>query len=402
MRYSYKAIDISGNEITGELEAEKKEDVGVWLSERNYIVVEILPAALQTLVNSPKKYFTIAHKDMNFFLIQLSNLITAGCPLLMSLNALQRQVTNNSLKLLLKEVKEKIESGKSFSEALKSHKEVFPSLFITMVEVGEVGGMLGEVLERYSYIYDTMYKLGKKVIQAMIYPCFLLISSLAVVISLLVFVFPKFIEGTRRTGHDLPGITQFVLNVSNFLSNHYLIILLAIALIIMLWNIIISTTKGRKVVTEIFTEMPVLGNVLKHIQIALFARILGTLLRCGVPILTSLQAVEKALSNVMYKAAMSDIRESVSRGESLSQSIGKHRNLFPESIILMTDVGERSGNMGEMLEKAGNIFERDMEMALETAVSLIQPALVLFLAIFIVIIALSMYLPLFDIVKVVG
>ena len=247
-----------------------------------------------------------------------------------------------------------------------------------------------------------MYKLGKKVIQAMIYPCFLLISSLAVVISLLVFVFPKFIEGTRRTGHELPGITQFVLNVSNFLSNHYLIILLAIALVIILWNIIMSTTKGRKVVTEIFTEMPVLGNVLKHIQIALFARILGTLLRCGVPILTSLQAVEKALSNVMYKAAMSDIRESVSRGESLSQSIGKHRNLFPESIILMTDVGERSGNMGEMLEKAGNIFERDMEMALETAVSLIQPALVLFLAIFIVIIALSMYLPLFDIVKVVG
>lgn len=163
-----------------------------------------------------------------------------------------------------------------------------------------------------------------------------------------------------------------------------------------------STTKGRKVVTKIFTEMPVLGNVLKHIQIALFARILGTLLRCGVPILTSLQAVEKALSNVMYKAAMSDVRESVSRGESLSQSIGKHRNLFPESIILMTDVGERSGNMGEMLEKAGNIYERDMEMALETAVSLIQPALVLFLAIFIVIIALSMYLPLFDIVKVVG
>ena len=165
MRYSYKAIDISGNEITGELDAEKQEDVGVWLSDRNYIVVEVTQATLQTIVNTPKKYLRIPHKDMNFFLIQLSNLITAGCPLLMSLNALQRQVSNNSLRILLAEVKEKIESGKSFSEALKSHKEVFPSLFITMVEVGEVGGMLGEVLERYSYIYDTMYKLGKKVIQ---------------------------------------------------------------------------------------------------------------------------------------------------------------------------------------------------------------------------------------------
>ena len=165
---------------------------------------------------------------------------------------------------------------------------------------------------------------------------------------------------------------------------------------------IMKTEKGRKFFTGIFTDMPVIGDVLKQIQISLFARTLGTLLNCGVPILTSLQAVENALSNVLYKKAMNNIRESVSRGESLAKSIGRHRNLFPENIILMTDVGERSGNIGDMLEKAGNIYERDMEMALETAVTLIQPALVVFLAVFIVIIALSMYLPLFDIVKVVG
>ncbi len=402
MRYSYKALDINGNEVSGEIDAEKKEEVGTWLSDRNYIVIDIVPAPIQTLVNTHKKRIRISHKDMNFFLIQLSNLISAGCPLLMSLTALYKQVSNYSLRILLKEIKEKIESGKSFSEALKNHREVFPSLFITMVEVGEVGGMLGEVLERYSYIYDTMYKLGKKIIQAMIYPLFLLISSLVVVIALLVYVFPQFVEGTKRTGHELPGLTLFVLNVSNFISHHYLIIISVIVGLILIWKLIMSTTKGKQLVTQFFTEFPILGDVIKQIQIALFARILGTLLRCGVPILTSLQAVEKALSNVMYKKAMVEVRESVSRGESLSQSIGRYRNLFPESIILMTDVGERSGNMGEMLEKAGNIYERDMEMALETAVSLLQPALVVFLAIFIVIIALSMYLPLFDIGKIVG
>ena len=402
MRYSYKAIDVNGNEITGELEAEKTDEVGTWLSDRGYIVVSITQATLQNIVGRTHKHLRIPRKDMNFFLIQLSNLITAGCPLLMSLTALYKQVSNQSLRILLKDVKEKIESGKSFSEALKTHKEVFPSLFITMVEVGEVGGMLGEVLERYSHIYDTMYKLGKKIIQAMIYPLFLLISSLAVVVALLIFVFPRFVEGTQRTGNQLPGLTLFVLNVSNFISNQYLLIIGVMILLFLLWKLIMNNPKGKQIVTEFFTDLPVLGDVLKQIQIALFARILGTLLRCGVPILTSLQAVEKALSNVVYKKAMTDIRESVSRGESLSQSIGKYRNLFPESIILMTDVGERSGNMGEMLEKAGNIYERDMEMALETAVSLIQPALVVFLAIFIVIIALSMYLPLFDIGKIVG
>ena len=402
MRYSYKAIDVNGNEITGELDAEKTDEVGTWLSDRGYIVVSITQATLQNIVGSSHKYLRISQKEMNFFLIQLSNLITAGCPLLMSLTALFKQVSNHQLKTLLKDVKEKIESGKSFSEALKTHKEVFPSLFITMVEVGEVGGMLGEVLERYSHIYDTMYKLGRKILQAMIYPLFLLISSLIVVIALLIFVFPKFVEGTQRTGNQLPGLTLLVLNISNFISNHYLVIIGVIVAIYFIGKIIMSSKKGKQVVTEFATDLPILGDVLKQVQIALFARILGTLLRCGVPILTSLQAVEKALSNVVYKKAMGEIRESVSRGESLSQSIGKYRNLFPESIVLMADVGERSGNIGEMLEKAGNIYERDMEMALETAVSFIQPALVVFLAIFIVIIALSMYLPLFDIGKIVG
>ena len=159
MRYSYKALDINGNEINGELEAEKTEDVGIWLSDRNYIVLNIAEAPIRNLIASPKRFLRISNKDMNFFLIQLSNLISAGCPLLMSLNALQKQASNYSLKILLKEVKESIESGKSFSEALKAHKEIFPSLFITMIEVGEVGGLLAEVLERYSYIYNTTFKL---------------------------------------------------------------------------------------------------------------------------------------------------------------------------------------------------------------------------------------------------
>lgn len=402
-RFSYKALDVKGKNVDGFFEAESEAEVGTWLTDRGYIVVDITPAPLQSLVSGsshPKLY--ISHQDMNFFFLQLSNLISAGCPLLMSLTALSKQVSNSSLKYLLKDIKEKIESGKSFSEALKGHKDIFPTLFITMIEVGEVGGMLGEVLERYSHIYDTIYRLRAKILYAMIYPSILLVGTLLVAWVLLVRVFPVFIEGTKRTGQELPQITQMVLSVSNLLSNNYLLILGIIAALIIIWKIANNTQKGKKIITEFFLSVPVLSDVLKLVQISLFARILGTLLRCGVPILTSIQAVEKALSNVIFKEAMNDIRESVSRGEALSQAMGKYRNLFPESMILMADVGERSGNIGEMLEKAGNIYERDMELSLESAVSLIQPALVIFLAIFIVIIAMSMYMPLFDIVKTVG
>lgn len=399
-RYAYKALDAKGNNIEGFHEAETPEEVGTWLSDRGYIVLEITNAPIQTMMAT--SHGRIKRDEMNFFLLQLSNLINAGCPLLMSLQALFKQVSNPTLKSLLKDLKEKIESGKSFSEALKGHKDIFSPLFITLVEVGEIGGMLGEVLEKYFNIYETMYRIRRKIIEAMIYPSFLLVGTIAVVWVLLVKVFPVFIEGTKRTGNELPGVTKLVLSVSNFLSGNSPLIIGIIIAGIFAWKMIRKTKEGNRIITDFLLQLPTIGYVLKSIQISLFARILGTLIKCGVPILTSLQAVEKALSNILFKEAMADIRESVSRGESLSKAMGKYRNLFPESIILMADVGERSGNIGEMLEKAGNIYEKDLELSMSAAVSMLQPVLVVILAVFIVTIAMSMYLPLFDIVKTVG
>ena len=404
-RYSYKALDSKGKDINGFLEAETPEDVGTWLSDRGYIVVEITPAPLQVINRFSLFYnsgLKIKEKDMNFLLIQLSNLINSGCPLLMSLKALSKQISKPGINTVLRDIKEKIESGKSFSEALKAHSATFPPLLITMVEVGEIGGLLDEVLERYSHIFDAKYRLKKKCIQSMIYPAILLVCTILVIWALLVFVFPVFIEGTQRKGTSLPGITQFVLNISNFLTGYWPHIALGLVIAYFGWQALRRTEKGNRAVTEFFLNLPFINEVIKSYQIALFTRILGTLLRCGVPILTSLQAVEKALSNVVYKESVAETREAVSRGESLSQSIGKHRELYPESLILMADVGERGGNIGDMLEKAGNIYERDIEMALETAVTFIQPLMILILGIMIVTIAFAMYLPLFDIAKTVG
>ena len=407
-RFSYKAIDSKGAEINNFMDAETPEEVGTWLSDRGYIVVDISVAPLQSVKDS----FSIAmpifgssaisEKDMNFLLMQLANLINSGCPLLMSLRALSKQISKRNIKVILKMLIDKIESGKSFSEALKAHASIFPQLLITMVEVGEIGGLLDEVLERYSHIFDAKYRLKRKCYQAMIYPALLLVSTILVVWALLVFVFPVFIEGTQRKGTELPGITQFVLDISNLLTNYWLLIFFLIAGTVIGFTVIMKSKKGRKSVTNILLGIPLVSEIIKSYQVALFARILGTLLRCGVPILTSLQAVEKALGNVVFKESVSETRESVSRGESVSKALGKYRELYPESLILMSDVGERSGNMGEMLEKAGNIYEKDIEMNLETAISLLQPALILIMGVIIVTIAFAMYMPLFDIAKTVG
>jgi len=270
-----------------------------------------------------------------------------------------------------------------------------------MVEVGEIGGILGEILERYAFIHDTMYRLRAKIIKSMIYPAILLLNTVLVAWALLVYVFPVFIEKIQSHGQQLPLPTRIVLGASNLLTEHSIFIFSAAGLLLAAYFMARRTEKGSRMLARMQIDLPVLGGVFQQMEMSLFARILGTLLKCGVPILTSLQAVEKALNNVIYKDAISSIREAVSRGESLSQSVSRYRDLFPESVILMTDVGERGGNTGEMLEKAGIIYERDLELTLETAVSLIQPALVIFLAVFVVTLALAMYMPLFDIIKTV-
>lgn len=399
-RFAYKALDAKGKTLEGYMEATGPEEVGTWLADRQYFVVEITPAPLQTLISTPAKSIKINAKAMNFFLLQLSSLTNAGCPLIMSIHALYRQLPACPLKTLLKDLREKIESGKSFSEALKSHRGVFSNLFITMVEVGEVGGILGEVLERYANIHDAMYRIRAKIIKSMIYPAILLINTIVVAWALLVYVFPVFIEKIQSHGQALPLPTEIVLAASNFLTSHSIGIFLWLTGLIILITGLNRTEGGNRYFSRIMINSPLLGPLLQQMELSLFARILGTLLKCGVPILTSLQAVEKALSNYTYKSALNNIREGISRGESLSQSLGHFRSLFPESIILMTDVGERGGNTGEMLEKAGIIYERDLETTLETVVSLIQPFLVIFLAIFVVTLALAMYMPLFDIIKI--
>jgi type IV pilus assembly protein PilC len=400
-RFAYKALDVKGKPMEGFMEAATVEEVGTWLADRNYFVLEIAAAPLQGLVSSSTSNLKISAHAMNFFLLQLSSLTNAGCPLIMSLHALYRQLPDGPLKMLLKDLREKIESGKSFSDALKTHRGVFSNLFITMVEVGEIGGILGEILERYAYIHDAMYRLRAKIVKSMIYPAILLINTIIVAWALLVYVFPVFIEKIQAHGQELPLPTRVVLATSNFLTGHSALIFSVIVIAVAIFFMARSTESGSRRIARTMITIPIFGPVIQQMEMSLFARILGTLLKCGVPILTSLQAVEKALSNMIYKEAINNVREAVSRGESLSQSVGRYRDLFPESIILMTDVGERGGNTGEMLEKAGIIYERDLELTLETAVSLIQPALVIFLAVFVVTLALAMYMPLFDIIKTV-
>ncbi len=400
-RFAYKALDARGKPLDGFMDASSSEEVGAWLADRQYFVLEITPAPLGTLAAMSTRPLRISQREMNYLLIQLSSLLNAGCPLIMSLQALHRQSPVGNLKNLLKDLKEKIETGKSFSDALKQHPRVFSSLFITMVEVGEVGGILDQVLERYAKLYDTMYHTQTKVIQSMIYPAILLFVTIVVAWALLVWVFPNFVANFEGSGQPLPLPTRLVLGVSQFLGSYSWHLLAALIGAGFLFTVFRRSEKGSRLLGQTGLKIPLVGALLRHIELALFSRTLGTLLKCGVPILTSLGAVERAHGNAVFREALAEIKAGVARGESLSQGMSRRRDLFPDSLILMADVGERSGNTGDMLEKAGTMYERDLETTIDAVVTLIQPILVIFMAIFVVILALAMYMPLFDLIKMV-
>ena len=397
-RFSYQAVDVSGKPVNGFHDAENIEEVGSWLVDRGYFVVEIKQAPIQTIVNS-KRRIRVSADDLNFFYIQLASLINAGCPLLLSIDALARQTQVRGLALMLEDIGDKIRSGKSFSEALKAHDNVFPNLFITMIEVGEVGGILDQVLERYAFINDSGHRLKKKMIKAMIYPSVLLLLTITIAWAVLVFVFPSLIGGFQKSGQTLPLPTQIVLTASNILTGYYLHIFLLIIIVFFVYWQIKRTKAGGEFIDKLWLKIIGIGNVIRQLHIVLFSRTLGVLLSSGVPILTSIQTVKRTMTNTCYKNAMQEVEEAVSRGEAVSQAMGKHRALFSDTMILMVSVGEQTGKIGEMLEKMGKIYEGELESAIEHAISLLEPCLVVFISIFVVILALAVYLPIFDMNK---
>lgn len=402
------------------MDATTSEEVGSWLSERRFHVISISESSLGSVVALQRRPTSLTPKEMNYFLHQLSSLLNAGCPLVSCLRALHRQLSPGNLKTLLWEIKEKIEMGKSFSETLKHYPDIFPNLFITMVEVGEIGGILDEVLEKYAQIYDSLFRIRSKIIKSLIYPALLFSMTILVAWALLVWVFPVFIEQVESRGGVLPTPTRIVLFLSQILTTGTAIFfappralpfpavfsypvflgifgVLAWKVFSMIWN-----HQGFRQVFDRFTlASPLIGALIHHAELALFTRTLGTLIKCGVPILTSLTAVEKAQGNQKFKQALEEIRAGVSKGESLSLGMSRRRDLFPESLILMADVGERGGNVGALMEKAADFYERDLETTIEAVISLLEPLLVVFLAVFVVVLALAMYMPLFDIIKMV-
>lgn len=340
-------------------------------------------------------------KVLTTFTRQLATLVDAGLPLLRGLRVLEKQERSPTLKSIIGDLALGIEGGSTFSEALAQHPKVFNRLFVNMVKAGELGGVLEVVLQRLSEFMEKAQKIKGKVVAAMFYPVAVLVVAVGILILLMVKVVPQFRTVFEGMGIKLPAFTVLVLGISEFIKSN---ILGTFGILVGIWFVfflLIKTKFGRHAWDKLKLRMPIIGPVVSKVSISRFTRTLGTLISSGVPILQALTIVKETAGNVIISNAVSSVHESVKEGETITAPL-EASGVFPPMVISMVDVGEQTGALPEMLLKIADNYDDEVDNAVAAMTSLLEPVMIIFLAVIVGSIVIAMFLPLIEMMNQMG
>jgi len=422
-RYDYVALDSRGKETKGTIEVTSQNEAIGRVKEMGLFPTKITEAekvreksagkkskprakvagkkggALSMEIKIPGLSGRVKPKVLTTFTRQLATLVDAGLPLLRGLRVLEKQERNVTLKRILGELALAIEGGSTFSEALAQHPKIFNRLFINMVKAGELGGVLEVVLKRLAEFSEKAQKIKGKVKAAMFYPVAVMIVATAILILLMVWVIPQFQEVFKGMDIKMPWFTLFVLGVSNMIKTHFLSTFGIIVAIFILFLLAINKIKFCRYVWDKFKlKMPALGAVISRVAISRFARTLGTLVSSGVPILQALTIVKETAGNVIVANAVGKVHESVKEGETITAPM-EASGVFPPMVVSMVDVGEQTGAMPEMLLKIADNYDEEVDNAVSAMTSLLEPIMIVFLAVVVGSIVVAMFLPLISMIS---
>jgi type IV pilus assembly protein PilC len=343
----------------------------------------------------------VTTKDLVVFTRQFATMIDAGLPLVQCLDILSRQQDNKTFKGMLLQVKENVESGSTFAEALKKHPKAFDELYVNLVAAGEVGGILDTILNRLAAYIEKALKLKKQVKSAMTYPTTIIGIALVVISVILVFVIPAFEKMFADFGGSLPAPTQIVINISNFVQSYILVIIGAIVLLIFAFKRVYATKTGRERIDDFALKLPIFGILIRKVAVAKFTRTLGTMISSGVPILDGLEIVAKTAGNKTVEKAIYRVRQSISEGKTIAEPLEKS-GVFPPMVCQMIAVGEQSGSIDTMLNKIADFYDDEVDDAVGNLTAMMEPLLMLFLGTTVGGLVIAMYLPIFKLAGTVG
>jgi type IV pilus assembly protein PilC len=345
----------------------------------------------------------VKSKVLTTFTRQLATLVDAGLPLLRGLRVLEKQEKHPTLRGIIGELALAIEGGSTFSEGLAQHPKVFNRLYVNMVKAGELGGVLEVVLTRLAEFMEKAQKIKGKVVAAMFYPVAVLIVATAILIVLMVVVIPKFKEvfAGLGEGRPLPPFTQLVMGISETIQKHFFWTTVGVAAFIAAWMLFIRTKFGRHLFDKFKLKIPVFGPVVTKVAISRFSRTLGTLVSSGVPILQALTIVKETAGNVIVSNAVGAVHDSVKEGETITAPL-EASGVFPPMVISMVDVGEQTGALPEMLLKIADNYDEEVDNAVAAMTSLLEPIMIICLAVIVGSIVIAMFLPLIDLMNSLG
>jgi len=308
---------------------------------------------------------------------------------------------NPKFKKIIEQITQKVEGGSTFAEALAKHPKVFDNLFVNMINAGEIGGVLDVVMNRLALYIENTERLQKKVKSALVYPVTVSIIALAIVSGLMLFIVPTFANMFSSFGGKLPGITQALLNASNFMKKYFVLVFGFFAVLGVIVSRLKKTERGRKEIDKFVLKMPVFGILLRKVAVAKFTRTLGTLVASGVPIVESLSITAKTSGNTVVETAVSNARDSIQRGANIATPL-KESGVFPAMVTQMISVGEETGALDQMLTKIADFYDEEVDTAVEGLTSLIEPLLMVFLGTVIGVVVVALFLPIIKMSSLVG
>ncbi len=383
----------------GEATADSREEV-VYKLRRDRISVTSIQKKTDA-VKAGKARGKVSDKDLVVFTRQFATMIDAGLPLVQCLEIIAAQSENPALTRTLRDVRMDTEGGSNFADALRKHPRVFDDLYVNMVAAGETGGVLDTILNRLAKYIEKSISLKRKVKMAMIYPAVIVTVAVVVVTIMLIWVIPVFAKLFEDFGAELPVLTQWIINLSYFLRQNFLVFLAAIVGAGYAFVRYYRSEGGRKKVDRFALKVPIFGDLIRKVSVAKFTRTLGTLISSGISIMDGLEIVAKTAGNKVVEQAIVRVRQGIGEGKTIAEPLEQEK-VFPKMVVSMIAVGETTGSMDAMLNKIADFYDEEVDAAVSSLTAMLEPFFIVFLGVIVGTIVIAMYLPIFKMASVVG
>ncbi|HXJ31481.1 MAG TPA: type II secretion system F family protein [Gemmatimonadales bacterium] len=396
--FEYTARNLKGDLVKDSVDLPTKDDVVAHLRKNRLVVVQVRVAP--RAMSMPKFGGGVKTRDVVVFTRQFATMINAGLPLVQALDILAQQTENKTLAGVTRQVVYDVESGQTLADALRKHPKAFSDLYVNMVAAGEAGGILDTILQRLAQFLEKNDAIIRKVKGAMVYPAVIMTVAVVAVAVLLIFVIPTFQNMFASVNMDLPLPTRIVIGMSNVLKGYWWAIIGVVGFSVFALTRYYKTAAGRLQIDALLLRFPVLGDLLRKSAVSRFTRTLGTLISSGVSILDGLEITARTAGNMVIHNAVMESRQSIAGGDTISAPLQRSK-VFPPMVISMIAVGEQTGGLDEMLSKIADFYDEEVDAAVSTLLSLMEPIMIVVLGVVVGGMVVAMYLPIFDMVNAV-